>query len=235
MNIDDHPEVAAQLQIQSIPTIVAFLEGKPVDAITGSVTESEITTFVDKIASLVPESEADNPQLKAALEQADTLVKQGNHAQAAEIFTSILNQIPENEDAFHGLAMAWLSMGEIEKVRDLLDQVPSEKRESSFFTAIEKALTLAEQAQSLGDLSKLEEASQSDPNNHQARFDYALGLNGAGRRIEAGEQLLEIIRKKRSWSDDKARLQLLDFFQAWGQSDEATLESRRTLSGILFS
>ena len=235
MNIDDHPDVATQLQIQSLPAAVAFFGGKPIEATTGAGGETEISAFVNKIATLASGAESENPQLQAALDQADTLVEQGNHAQAADIFASILSQIPENEKAFLGLATAWLTMGEIEKVRELLDQASPELRNSSSFATIEKALELAEQAESLGDLGELEKTSANEPNNHQARFDYALGLNGAGKRSEAADQLLEIIRKDRAWNDDKARLQLLDFFQAWGQADSATAEARRKLSGILFS
>ena len=234
MNIEEYPEVSAQLRIQSIPTIVAFFDGKPIDAITGAVSEDEITKFITKIANIAENENDEPPQLIEALEQAEKLAEQGEQEieQALQIFMSILAQFPENEKAIIGAAKIWIKKGEKQKVKEIMKKI---NQESKIYETIQKILELAEQAENLGDLKKLEEKSNKEPNNHQARFEYALGLNGAGQKNEAAQQLIEIIQKDKKWNDEKARKQLIEFFQAWGQNDEETIKARKKLSAILFS
>jgi putative thioredoxin len=113
--------------------------------------------------------------------------------------------------------------------------VPESKRNDAAVKAVQASIDLAEQAQALGPVTELEQKVAANPLDHQARFDLATALNALGKRGEATNQLLEIVKRDRKWNDDGARKQLVQFFEAWGGADEATVEGRRRLSTILFS
>ena len=234
MNIDDHPEVATQLKIQSIPAVVAFFGGKPVDAFIGVKQPDEIQAFISKIASLSGDTPEDNA-LSDALTRASELFEQNDYSGSAQIYASILEHDSGNPDALSGLGNCYLALRETDKARALADQISEEHREHESVVSFLKALDLSRRADELGDPSVLETAVLSNPNDHSSRFDYAIALNALGRRLDAGEQLLEIVRRDRGWNDEAARKQLLDFFEAWGNGDSATVETRRILSSILFS
>lgn len=233
MDIEKYPDIAGQMGIQSIPAVVAFIDGRPADAFMGAKPESEVKAFVDKVAAKKPTPEAQG--MAEAVAEAERLLADGDHGAAAELFGAILSREPDNSDALAGMGQCYLAVGEDDMAQQILDSVPSEQREKGPLAALAKALELRNQAADLGELAPLASAVESNPQDHQARYDYALALNGAGKREEAAEQLLEIIRKDRTWKDDGARLQLLEFFEAWGPTDPATVSSRRSLSSILFS
>ena len=229
MNIDDHPQIPGQMGIQSIPAVVAFVDGKPADAFMGAKSASEVQAFIEKLAG-----PAQSP-IDDQLQQAAALVEAGDIDNAAQVYTSILQQEAENTDALVGLATIQLGNGDVEAAKltasSITDTVLSEPPVAALFASLE----LAEQAAGLGDLAGLLAAVEADPDDMQAKFDFAVGLNSANRREEAAEQLLEIVRRDRSWNDDGAREQLLQFFESWGYSDPATLAGRRQLSSMLFS
>lgn len=230
MNIEDHPEVAGQMGIQSIPAVVAFKDGQPVDAFMGVQPEGQIKAFIEKIGGPAQQ----NP-VEAYLEQAETLLADKDFAQAAQLFGALMQADPENVTAIAGLAQCYLGAGEMERAREALDLVPEDKRTEAVYTAAKAALELAEQAAALGDLAELQERIAKDPLDLQARFDLALGLNGRGDKTGAVDQLIEIVRRDREWNEDGARKQLLQFFEAWGFKDEASAYGRRKLSAVLFS
>ena len=234
MNIDEHPEVAGQLKIQSIPAVVAFFGGKPVDAFVGVKQPNEIQAFIQKISSLSPGGSEDDA-LGEALSRASELLSSKDYSGSAQIYASILEHDSGNPDALSGLGHCYLGLGETDKAVALADQISDEHREHESVVAFLKAVDLSRRADELGDPETLGAAVSSNPNDYSARFDYAIALNAAGHRLEAGEQLLEIVRRDRGWNDEAARKQLVDFFETWGGSDSATIETRRALSSILFS
>ena len=156
-------------------------------------------------------------------------------ARAAAIYAEILTETPDNLAAVAGLARAYLETGEIEQAKATLAQVPEAKRNDAAIAAARAALEVAEQAASLGPVAELEKKVADNPLDHQARFDLALALNSKGQRNEALDQLIEIVRRDRKWNDDGARKQLVQFFEAWGPTDEHTVNGRRRLSSILFA
>jgi putative thioredoxin len=230
MNIDEHPQIAGQLGIQSIPAVIAFQRGQPVDGFMGALPESQVKGFIERLVGPVGPSAAED-----LLAEAQALSAEGDVAGAAELYAAILAQDPENVAALAALAKLHVELGDLDSARRFLDMAPAAKAKDPALAGARAALELAEQAASLGDLADLQRRIQEDPLDHQARFDFALGLNARGRREEAMDQLLEIVRRDRNWNEDGARKQLVQFFEAWGPMDEMTIAGRRKLSSILFA
>ena len=230
MNIDDHPTIPGQLGIQSIPAVIAFVDGKPVDGFMGAQPESKVKEFIDKLTS--DDREA---QIEAALEMAAQAREAGDPQQAAQIYAAIVQQDAKNADALGGLADILFEAGQADKAREVLDRVPDEGKTNPAVAAVEAKMALAEQVAALGDPAELERRLAADPKDHQARFDLAMIQNARGEREAAADNLLAIVKADREWNDDGARAQLLQFFEAWGPTDEATLAARRKLSSLLFS
>jgi len=175
------------------------------------------------------------PNVAEALKEAETLLAEGDPASAASIYGEILSADATNIVALAGLAKCYVSTGAIDRAKQTLAMVPESKRGDAAVKAVQAAIDLAEQAKTLGPLSELEQKVAANPLDHQARFDLATALNAAGKRPEATQQLLEIVKRDRKWNDDGARKQLVQFFDAWGPADEATVEGRKRLSTILFA
>lgn len=230
MNIDDHPQVAGQLGIQSIPAVIAFVDGQPVDGFMGAVPESQVKAFIDKLAGPGGASEID-----AALEEAGALIEAGAVADAAQIFAAVLAAEPENLKALAGLANCHLAMGQVDQAKALIDSVPEAKATDPQIAAVRAQLALIEQTAELGEEGELRARIAENRKDFASLFDLALLRNAKGDREEATDLLLEIVRVNRNWEEDKARKQLVQLFEAWGPTDEATLSGRRRLSSILFS
>jgi len=230
MDIDKHPSIPGQLGIQSIPAVFAFVNGQPVDGFLGALPESQITAFIERITKGRISGEE-----KDLLQHADEALAKGDAAGAAELYAQVLAQDSGNVAALAGLARSYVRTGAIEQAKQTLALVPEAKRNDSTVAAARAALDLAEQAKSVGPLSELEQKVAVNPLDHQARFDLAVALNGKGRRAEAVDHLIEIVKRDRKWKDDGARKQLVQFFEAWGPTDEATVNGRKRLSSILFS
>lgn len=228
MNIDEHPGIAGQLGIQSIPAVIAFRNGQPVDGFMGAVPESQIKSFIDKLTAGAPGSVGD------LIAQAQDAKANGDASLAADIFAAILEQEPDNVDALAGLAEIYLDAGQDDQAKALIADVPQDKAGHPGIAALNARFALSEQTSGLGDAAGLEAKLAADPNDHQARFDLALIANAKGDRDTAADQLLAIIKTDREWRDDGARAQLLQFFEAWGMTDPATLSARRKLSSLLF-
>jgi putative thioredoxin len=233
MNIDEHPTIPGQMGIQSIPAVIAFVNGQPADGFMGALPESQVTAFITKLTANVPA--AGEPNIAEILKEAEATLADGDPATAAQIYAEVLAVDATNIAALAGLAKCYLVTGAIEQAKQTLAMVPESKRNDSAVKAVQASLDLAEQAQSLGPIPELEQKVAANPLDHQARSDLATALNASGKRDEATQQLLEIVKRDRKWNEDAARKQLVQFFEAWGPNDEATLEGRKRLSTILFS
>jgi putative thioredoxin len=230
MNIDDHPSIAGQMGIQSIPAVIAFVNGQPADGFMGALPESQVAAFIDRLTKSSGGGEADD-----LLKAADAALAEGDAAGAAALYAELLAEDGTNLPALAGLARAYVAAGAIDQARQTLDMVPEAKRNDPAVAAARAALDLAEQAKSLGPIGELEKRVAEQPLDHQARFDLAVALAGKGRRQEAVDQLLDIVRRDRKWNEDGARKQLVQFFEAWGPTDDATVDGRKRLSSILFA
>jgi putative thioredoxin len=230
MNIDEHPAIPGQMGIQSIPAVIAFSNGQPVDGFMGALPESQVVAFLERLTKGKLATE-DTDLLKSA----DAALAAGNAAAAADIYAQLLQQDSGNVAALAGLARCYVETGNIEQAKKTLALVPEAKANDSSVTAARAAVELAEKAKSVGPLDELEKKVAANPLDHQARFDLATALNAAGKRAEAANHLLDIVRRDRKWNDDGARKQLVQLFEAWGFADPAAVEGRKKLSSILFS
>jgi len=230
MNIDDHPAIPGQMGIQSIPAVIAFVGGQPADGFMGALPEGQVVAFLERLTKDRIGGEAQD-----LLKAADAALADGDASGAAQMYADVLAEDNTSVPALGGLARAYVETGALDQARQTLAMVPEGKQNDAAVAAARAALELAEQAKTLGPISDLEQKVAANPLDHQARFDLALALNGKGRRADALEQLLAIVKRDRKWNDDGARKQLVQFFDAWGPTDEATIEGRKKLSSILFA
>jgi putative thioredoxin len=230
MNIDEHPAIPGQMGIQSIPAVIAFVNGQPADGFMGALPEGQVVAFLERLTKDRIGGEAQD-----LLKAADAALAEGDPAGAADLYAQLLAEDNGNAQALAGLARCYVETGAIEQAKQTLALVPESKRNDAAVLAASAALELAEQAKNLGPVTELEQKVAANPLDHQARFDLALALNGKGQRLDALEQLISIVKRDRKWNDDGARKQLVQFFDAWGPTDEATIEGRRRLSSILFA
>jgi len=230
MNIDQYPEVAGQLGIQSIPAVFAFKDGRPVDGFMGAIGEGELRQFIDRVSA---GGEGDETQQK--LDAAEAALEGGNTNEAANIFAEVLQNDRENVTALAGLAKCYIKNGELDRAEQMLGLVPTAKQNDSAVTGAKAMLDLARKAEDAADTSELEQKVETDPSDLQARFDLALAQHAKNQREAAMNQLLEIVKRDRTWNEGAARQQLVEFFEAWGASDPLTVKGRQRLSTILFS
>jgi len=230
VDIDQNQQLAAQLRIQSIPTVYAFWQGKPVDGFQGAVPGSEIKAFIDKVAAV-----AGDGGLGEALEAAETMLSEGAAVDAAQTFAAILGEEPNNAAAYGGLARAHLALDDVERAEEFLKAVPAEIASAAEVEAARAQIALKRQAQKAGPVAELEAKVAADPKNLQARFDLATAFYAAGKVAEAVDQLLEIFRSDREWNDGAAKAQLFTIFEALKPQDPIALKGRRKLSSMLFA
>ncbi len=230
MNIDDHPEVAGQMGVQSIPAVFAFVNGQPVDGFMGAQGEAQVQALVDKLIGPQGPSQADE-----MLSLAEEALTAQDVQTAATLFAQVLQLEPENTAAMAGMLKVYVAAGELETARQALASLTDEMKADPAIQAAQAALDLAEKAAALGDAGELLAKLDADPDNHKARFDLALVYNGKNERDAAADALVEIVKRDRSWEDDGARKELLRLFEAWGPTDPASVAGRRKLSRVLFS
>ncbi|AOF90493.1 thioredoxin [Sinorhizobium sp. RAC02] len=233
LNIDDHPSIPGQLGIQSIPAVVAFVNGRPADGFMGAVPESQVRQFIDKIAG--PAGADEKAEIEALLAEAKTLFDAGDLDGAADLYSTLLQADPENAAALAGIADCMIAVGQPESARQALSDLPDAVAADPAVVAVLKKLDQIEEARKLGDPAALEQALALDPDDHAARLNLAKIRNVEGDRQAAADHLLHIMKRDRTFDDDGARRELLQFFDIWGPKDPATMAARRKLSAILFS
>jgi putative thioredoxin len=234
VNIDENPEIAQQLRIQSIPTVYAFRNGQPVDGFMGALPESQVKAFV---SALIDGGHGGAEHGEEVLAVAAEAFAAGDIASAAKAYGHVLQDDPGNPKAVAGLASCYLKSGDVERARTSLQLVRPDAASDEAIRAVEAELKLRENAQVAprGEMEVLKARLVQDANDHQARFELALALDAGGAREGALNELLEIVRRDRKWNDEAARKQVVTLFEAMGPTDPRTLSARRKLSAILFS
>lgn len=239
INIDENPQIAGQLGVQSIPNVFAFAGGRPVDMFLGNMPEGEVRKFADRVISAAGPGKPRAGSIEEEIKNALTAAKQGLDAgdlnTAAQIYGMVLQHQPENAEALFGMARVYLKAGEPDQAQAVLDTVPEANRKGADYTSVTQELKLLGEAADVGEAAELARHVELNPTDLEARFNLAIALNADGKRVEAAEQLLDIMKRDRTWNEDGARKKLLDFFEAWGLKDPATLKGRRLLSSLLFS
>ncbi len=230
VNVDENQQIAAQLRIQSIPTIYAFWQGQPVDGFQGAIAGSEIDAFIGKLAGL-----AGDGGLGEAVEAAEAMLAEGAAADAAQTFGAILGEDPGNAAAYGGLMRAHLATGQVEQAEALLANAPEELAAAPEVEAARAQIELAKQAANAGPVAELRAAVAATPDDHQARYELAQALHAAGEVQEAVDELLELFRRDREWNDAAAKAQLFTIFEALKPEDPIALNGRRKLSSMIFA
>ena len=232
INIDDNPQIAQQMRVQSVPTVYGFVDGKPADGFAGAQPESTLKQFVDKLAGMG----GAGADAAAMLEAAEAALAEGDPDTAMMQFQQVMSVMPESVPALAGVVRCLTASGDVAGAREVIDQLNEDYvNDPAMKTAI-AAVELAEKAAaSAGDLDAARDAVEADPANLAARQDYALALFAVGQNAAAMDQLLESIRIERGWNDDAARLQLLEFFASLGAANPDVIAARRKLSTLLFS
>ncbi len=230
VNVDENQSIAAQLRIQSIPTVYAFYQGQPVDGFQGAQPPSALKEFVTKLAGM-----AGDGGLGAAMDEADTMLEQGAVTDAAQIFAAVLSEENENPRALGGLARAQLASGNLDQAEALLANAPAAIAKAAEVEAARAALALARQAESAGPVDELRTKLEAEPGDHQARFDLAQALHAKGETEAAIDELLELFRRDRDWNDGAAKAQLFTIFDALGPKDPLAARGRRRLSSMIFA
>jgi putative thioredoxin len=235
LNIDEAPQIAQQMRIQSIPAVYAFFQGRPVDGFMGAVPESQVKTFIERLVEMAKSAAGPTP-IDDAMEQAKAALDAGDASTAGAIYSQVLQQEPDNVKAMAGMGRCYITTGQIDGAEGVLASIPEDKRSDPDVTALQTALELAVQAQaSSGALPGLIEKVAADPTDHQARFDMALAYYAQGDNAQAIDALVEILRKKRDWNEGAAKEQLVKIFEALGDAHPDTVEGRQKMASVLFA
>ena len=232
VNVDENQGIAAQLRVQSIPTIYAFVGGRPVDGFQGAVTNAEVDRFVERIAEM---GGAGDDGLAEAVAAAEQMLEEGAAVDAAQTFAAILGEEPGNAAAYAGLVRAHMALGELDKASGLANAAPEGVAGSPELDAVIAQLDLALQASDAGPVAELRAAVDANPDNHEARFELATALHASGKTEEAVTELLELFRRDREWNDAAAKSQLFTIFDALGPKDPIAQTGRRKLSSMIFA
>ena len=232
LNIDENPEIAQQMRIQSIPAVYAFKDGRPVDGFVGALPESQVKQFVQRLGGGAGEPSP----VEEAMAMAKQAAQSGDPASAAAIYSQVLQHEPDNAEAIGGLARAMIDRGEFDQAREALARATGDLARHAEVAAARSALDLAEQGQkAMGESGKFRDRLAQNPDDHEARLELATALFGAGQREEAIDELLTLFKRDREWDDQAARKQLVKFFEVMGPTDPLTVSARRRLSSLMFS
>lgn len=236
INIDDNPELAQALRIQSVPTVMAFFQGQPVTGFTGARPASEIKNLIGQLVKLARSAMPDAIDIPEALKKAAACMAAGEEAMAQEIYIQVLQQDPNNVEAFNGMVRVLIAVDALDQAEHFVTNAPEAVAKNPAFSAAKTALALAKEAESKkGSLGPLMKKLDTAPGDHQARFELAQAMFAAGQKEKGIDHLLEIIRRDRAWNDEAARKELLRYFEALGFTDPLSVAGRKKLSIILFS
>ncbi len=231
INIDEHPGVAGQLGVRSIPAVYAFDKGRPIDGFMGAIPESQIKLFVDRLTG-----DTEGADIEALLEAAQESLALNDIGGAAQSYAAALQIDPANAKAIAGMARAYLNAGDAEQARQVLSMAPPQKANDPDIAGVRAALELAAApAAETGELTKLAQSVTANPADAQARFDLAGALAAKGDLGGAVDQLLAIVEQDRTWNEEAARKQLVKIFEAAGPTSDVAKNGRRRLSALLFS
>ena len=230
LNIDDHPEIPQQLQIQSIPAVFAFKDGQPVDAFVGVQSESQIKAFIEKQSGSIGPSPIDQ-----AIEAAEVEIENSNYETAINIFQKILEADASNLRAISGLAKSYIGNHDLTSAKEILDKIPQKDQENQFIKSVKAELSLIEMADELDDINDLKVKLEKNPDDLKLIYELAIAHTSHSNHQDAIDYLLKIIKKDKNWNDGAAKQQLLKLFEVLGNDNELTINGRRVLSSLIFS
>jgi putative thioredoxin len=231
VNIDENPQYAGQLRVQSIPAVFAFVDGRPVDGFMGALPESQIRQFISRLSKMGGLAE----QIGEVLGMARVAYEKKEHEAVLDMTMQILGADPTQAEAWALKARAEMETDQLDAAAATFDAVPADKQADAHIISAKAAFELILNPVDTSGITTLEKKITDNPLDHAARVELAILLNGSNRREDAIDQLIHVIRKDRTWNEDGARKQLVQFFEVWGPKDDMTLLGRRKLSSVLFS
>ncbi|ALI55868.1 thioredoxin [Celeribacter marinus] len=231
INVDENQGIAGQMRVQSIPTVFAFYQGKPVDGFQGALPQSEIDAFVTKVADMNEEDGG----LADAIEAAEAMLAEGELDDALETFTAILEEDPNAVAAFAGLAKCHVAKGDFDAAEAVLNGAPADVATGAAIEAVQAQIALAREAENAGPVDELRAKVAADPADMAAKLELATALHGTGDVAGAVDVLLDAVRADRDWNEAAAKTQLFKIFDALAPNDKVALDGRRKLSSILFA
>jgi putative thioredoxin len=231
INTEEHPGVAGQMGVRSIPSVFAFDKGRPVNGFQGALPESQVRQFIQDVLGGTDGAK----QLKEAIEQAEAAAQAGDIATAAQIYGAVIEAEPTNPAAIAGLARCYLANGDHDRARQILDMAPEDKVNDPAIKSVRTALDLMADAPLDEDMASAKETVAAEPENHEARFELAEKLVAQGKNGAASDHLLTILEDNLDWGEGKAKAKLLEIFEAAGPKDPVTVDGRRRLGSLMFS
>ena len=229
INVDENQELATQMRVQSIPMVVAFKDGQPVDGFAGALPESQLRQFFEKLTG------SEGSPIEQALEKASMMVANGDTQNAAEIYSQILAQDPINAASHAGVAKCLIEAEGIEKAQAYLKDLDADILNKEEVKSVLAAIDLEHASTDTEETDSLRQKLDTRPDDPQLRYDLAIALYGDGCSEEAINILVELVKTHKTWNEEAARAQLLKIFEALGHSDPITIEGRRKLSVVIFS
>ena len=229
INVDENQELATQMRVQSIPMVVAFKDGQPVDGFAGALPESQLRQFFEKLTG------SEGSPIEQALEKASMMVANGDTQNAAEIYSQILAQDPTNATSHAGVAKCLIEAEGIEKAQAYLKGLDADILNKEEVKSVLAAIDLEHASTDTEETDSLRQKLDTRPDDPQLRYDLAIALYGDGCSEEAINILVELVKTHKTWNEEAARAQLLKIFEALGHSDPITIEGRRKLSVVIFS
>ena len=229
INVDENQELATQMRVQSIPMVVAFKDGQPVDGFAGALPESQLRQFFEKLTG------SEGSPIEQALEKASMMVENGDTQNAAEIYSQILAQDPINAASHAGVAKCLIEAEGIEKAQAYLKGLDADILNKEEVKSVLAAIDLEHASTDTEETDSLRQKLATSPDDPQLRYDLAIALYGDGCSEEAINILVELVKTHKTWNEEAARAQLLKIFEALGHSDPITIEGRRKLSVVIFS
>ena len=233
VNVDENQMIAGQMQVQSIPTVFAFVDGQPVDGFQGAVSASEIKAFVERVVG-AHGGEAESG-LDSAVASAEQMLEEGDLEAAIETFSAILQEDTNNLKSFIGLIKAHLALGDLDQAEAILNGMPSEISPNPEVESLYAQIELAKQALDAGPINELTQLVDQNSDDHESRCRLAQALHGAGQVEDAVNHLLELFKRDREWNDGAAKSQLFVIFEALEPNDKIVLNGRRKLSSLIFA
>ena len=231
INTEEHPGIAGQMGVRSIPSVFAFDKGRPVNGFQGALPESQVRQFIDSILNGTDGAK----QLKEALEQAEAAAQSGDIGTAAQLYGAVMEADPTTPAAIAGLARCYLANGDQDRARQILDMAPEDKVNDPAIKSVRTALDLMADTPLDEDMASAKETVAADPENHDARFELAEKLIAQGKNAAASDHLLTILAENLDWGEGKAKAKLLEIFEAAGPKDPVTVEGRRRLGSLMFA
>jgi len=237
VDVDRNQNIAAQLRIQSLPTVYAFWQGQPIDGFQGALSGSEVEAFVKRVIEAAGGAGGNEEEggLDQALDAADEMLAQNALADAMQTYGAVAEEDGQNARAFAGMAQVQIAAGDLDQAEAILNGVPAEISDKPEIEAAQAQLALARQAERTRPVSELRAKLEAEPDNHQARFDLATALYAGGQAQEAVDELLELFRRDREWNDGAAKAQLITIFESLKPNDPVLLSGRRRLSSMIFA